>query len=155
MHKFKYLKSGDPKACESILRSLPDWFGIETAIIDYVHNSKSYPMIIAEKDVQEIGFISLKKHSEFCSEIYVMGVLPEFHNKGIGTALLNEAEKFLAKDKTEFLQVKTLSEQRDSLSYKKTRQFYKSYGFKEIEIFPTLWDEHNPCLMLMKTVKKQ
>lgn len=24
-------------------------------------------------------------------------------------------------------------------------KFYKSLGFKEFEVFPTLWDEWNPC----------
>ena len=23
--------------------------------------------------------------------------------------------------------------------------YYKSLGFKELEVFPTLWDEANPC----------
>ena len=29
--------------------------------------------------------------------------------------------------------------------YDKTNKFYISLGFKEFEIFPTLWDEWNPC----------
>ena len=27
--------------CNDILRSLPNWFGIETAIVDYVHDVKN------------------------------------------------------------------------------------------------------------------
>jgi len=30
-------------------------------------------------------------------------------------------------------------------AYDKTNRFYISLGFKEFEIFPTLWDERNPC----------
>ena len=29
--------------------------------------------------------------------------------------------------------------------YDKTNCFYLSLGFKEFEVFPTLWDEWNPC----------
>ena len=29
--------------------------------------------------------------------------------------------------------------------YDKTNHFYLSLGFKEFEVFPTLWDEYNPC----------
>lgn len=29
--------------------------------------------------------------------------------------------------------------------YDDTNKFYKSLGFKEFEVFPTLWDEWNPC----------
>ena len=30
-------------------------------------------------------------------------------------------------------------------SYDKTNKFYIALGFKEFEIFPTLWDEWNSC----------
>ena len=30
-------------------------------------------------------------------------------------------------------------------NYDNTNKFYISLGFKEFEIFPTLWDEWNPC----------
>lgn len=150
--KYELSQAGDPAICDKILRSLPNWFGIESAIVDYVKNSEKFPMITAKKGDINIGFLSLKKHSDFCSEVYVMGVLPAFHRQGVGEALLNEAEKFLAGTGTEFLQVKTLSEDRECSFYKKTRLFYKAYGFKEIEVFPTLWDPANPCQLLLKTI---
>ena len=43
-------------------------------------------------------------------ELYVMGVLPQLHRRGVGRELLNRA-----------------------------------LGFKEFEVFPTLWDPGNPC----------
>lgn len=43
-----------------------------------------------------------------------------------------------------FLQVKTLQMGRDE-GYDKTKRFYQSVGFKEFEVFPNLWDVHNPC----------
>ena len=29
--------------------------------------------------------------------------------------------------------------------YDATNRFYLSLGYKEFEVFPTLWDEWNPC----------
>ncbi len=43
-----------------------------------------------------------------------------------------------------FMQVKTVQMGRYDI-YDDTNRFYRSLGFKEFEIFPTLWDEHNPC----------
>ena len=29
---------------------------------------------------------------------------------------------------------------------------YEGIGFRKLEVFPTLWDEWNPCLVLVKSV---
>ena len=81
-----------------------------------------------------------------------MGVLVEYHRKGIGRNLVAACEKLCREKKQEYLTVKTLAESRESKSYEKTRQFYLSLGFKPIEIFPTLWDEDNPCLLMVKCI---
>ncbi|MBT4793414.1 MAG: GNAT family N-acetyltransferase [Halobacteriovoraceae bacterium] len=152
--KFEYLEKGNPEICDVILRSVPDWFGIEESTLDYINKSKELPMLAVTKNGKPIGFLSLKKHSPFTSEVYVMGVIPEYHRKGVGKKLLIEAEKVLAQNGVEFLQVKTVSADRECEFYRKTRLFYKSFGFKEVEVFPTLWDEHNPCQLLIKSIPK-
>lgn len=150
---FKYLNCGNSAITEKILRTLPDWFGIEEATRDYIQNSAELPMVTAIENDLPVGFISLKTHSPYTSEIYVMGIAPNHHRRGIGQKLLLECERILALNKTEFLQVKTLDESRENEAYKKTRLFYKSMGFREVEVFPTLWGEANPCLLLIKTIK--
>ena len=149
---YRYLESGDSSICEKVLRSLPDWFGIEESTVSYIEKSQELPMIIATDDDRPIGFLSLKKHSPFTSEVYVMGVIPQFHRYGVGKGLLIEAEKVLSQKDIDFLQVKTVSADRECEFYKKTRLFYKSFGFKEVEVFPTLWDESNPCQLLIKSI---
>ena len=81
-----------------------------------------------------------------------MAVMPEHHRRGIGRAMLDCAEKFLAADGVRFLQVKTLSSARPDEGYDKTRAFYLAYGFVPLEEFPLLWDPANPALQLIKTV---
>jgi ribosomal protein S18 acetylase RimI-like enzyme len=151
----KIIQLFDPKekseVCEKILRSLPQWFGIESAIIDYIKDVQAMEIWVAiDSDV--VGFISLNKHNKHTAEIHVMGLLPEYHGKKIGSELIQSAEESLNSQGFKFLTVKTLSENRPDENYDKTRKFYLNYGFIPVEEFKTLWGEHNPCLMMAKAL---
>ena len=141
------------KTCEPILRALPQWFGIDEAIVHYVEETDTLPTLLATVDGQTAGFLAIKHHSEFSAEIYVMGVNTEFHRLGVGRALIDKTEQVLKAQHVEFLQVKTLSPAHPDPNYAKTRKFYHSMGFKPLEEFKTLWGEHNPCLQMIKTLK--
>ena len=154
----KIIEIKDPneksRICEKILRSLPKWFGIESAIVDYikdVQNMETWAVI--ESDV--IGFVSLNKHNQKTTEIHVMGVLPAFHGQKIGSRLVEASEESLAKQGFRFLTVKTLSPYRPDENYDKIRQFYLRSGFTPIEEFKTLWGKHNPCLMMIKSLESK
>lgn len=138
--------------CEDILRSLPEWFGIEEAVRNYIEDARSRLMFISREGDAVAGFLSVTLHNEFTGEIHVMGVKKEFHRKGIGKALVEYAEAYLLKRKFEFFTVKTLSPSRESSEYGKTRNFYLALGFKPLEEFKTLWGEANPCLFLAKNI---
>ena len=140
------------KICDSILRSLPDWFGIESAIVDYVKAVPDMPMLVAKHGNEVIGFLSLHTHFAQTAEIHVMGVLQPFHRQKIGQQLIIAAQNFLIQKNYRFLTVKTLSESRPNPEYDRTRQFYLSVGFTPVEEFKTLWNEHNPCLFLIKAL---
>ena len=73
-----------------------------------------------------------------------MGVLKEYHRKGIGKALFESAKVASSELGYSFMQVKTVKMGKYE-DYDNTNRFYLSLGFKEFEIFPTLWDEWNPC----------
>lgn len=149
----EFFEAGKSEVTKSVLLSLPDWFGIEEFTNAYIRNSGELPRFVAFEEDRAVGFLSLKKHSEYAAEVYVMGVLPEFHRKGIGQALLKEAESWLADKGVEFLQVKTLSEDRECEFYKKTRLFYQANGFRPLEVFSELWDASNPCFLMVKSLK--
>ena len=73
-----------------------------------------------------------------------MGEFEEHHRHGVGQSLLEAAKISALKSGYSFMQVKTV--QMDKYEeYDRTSQFYISTGFKEFEVFPTLWDEWNPC----------
>ena len=149
------IDSSDKKSsiANSILRALPEWFGIEESIVDYIEQVKEIPLLVALDGEKEVGFLAIKLHNPFSAEICVMGVLKEYHGQGIGKMLLEACEEYCYKKKIEFLTVKTLAESHPDENYAKTRKFYMKSGFKPLEVFPLLWDESNPCLFMVKKVE--
>lgn len=141
---------GKSAACEPVLRSLPDWFGIEAAIVHYTAEIDRLPTFLASSADSMVGFLSLKQHNPYAAEIYVMGVRQEAHRQGIGKALVEQAEKWLQAQGVEYLQVKTLGPSHSDPGYARTRAFYQALGFRPLEELSQIWDEHNPCLILVK-----
>lgn len=138
--------------CHHILRALPDWFGIEASIAEYTNQVKDMPFYAAVTGEKPVGFAAVKEHNAYTAEVYVMGVLEEYHRQGIGKKLIRSCEDDCVINGKEFLTVKTLDESRASKSYEKTRRFYLSVGFRPLEVFPLLWDKDNPCLFLAKYI---
>ena len=145
---------GAGEICRRILTTLPTWFGIPASVEDYVATAERSPTVIACLGDDEVGFITLVRHSPYAAEVYVMAVLPEFHRRGIGRALLGYAEAMLSADRVEFFQVKTLAPSKPDEGYEKTRAFYLDYGFGPLEEFPDLWDAENPALQMVKVIPK-
>ena len=81
-----------------------------------------------------------------------MAVLPEHHRAGIGRAMLQAAESWLAGRDIEFLQVKTLSPRHPDPGYTATRAFYFGCGFRPLEEMPELWGPDQPALQMIKVV---
>jgi len=136
---------------ESILNELPDWFGIPESTQNYVSECKTMPFWAAFVGEKPVGFIAMKETSSHTAEIYVMGVLPEHHLSGIGRKLYGALESFAGESGHSFIQVKTVQMGRYA-EYDRTNHFYLAMGFKELECFPTLWDECNPCQIYVKYI---
>jgi len=136
---------------EEILRRLPEWFGIEKALIEYVNCVASLPFWIAlSRDGRCIGFISVKIHYGHTGDIYALGVLPEYHRRGIGRLLVAKAKEYLKNNNCKYIIVKTLSEMAEYEPYERTRKFYRSVGFEELITLTEMWDSENPCLIMIK-----
>ena len=138
--------------CEPILRALPKWFGIEESLVQYVKDADTMPTWLAKEGDHVIGFLTLRMHFPQSAEIHCMAVHPDHHRKGIGTRLVHALERDLACQDVRILQVKTIAEQKECAAYAMTRRFYGAIGFMPLEVFPTLWDESNPCLLLVKAL---
>jgi GNAT superfamily N-acetyltransferase len=146
---------GSGSICRRVLGTLPTWFGIQESVEDYVAVADRSPTTIASLHGEDIGFLTLVHHSPYAAEVYVMGVLPDHHRRGVGGKMLKHVEGSLTRAGVEFLQVKTLSAKHPDEGYEKTRAFYLAYGFRPLEEFPSLWSPESPALQLIKAVAKQ
>lgn len=127
-----------------ILEALPEWFGIKEARENYIEESTEQIFFGAIDLDEPVGFLCLKETGKDTVELAVMGVVKEHHRQGIGRSLFKEAKKYACETGYTFLQVKTVQMGRYK-EYDRTNYFYQSLGFKEFEVFPTLWSEDNPC----------
>jgi GNAT superfamily N-acetyltransferase len=141
--------------CEVILRSLPEWFGIESAIRAYARNVQSMPVFVAELQGTIVGFLAVEPHNQYTAELCVMGVLRQFHRLGVGRGLVEHAESYLRQHGFEFFSVKTLAATPGEGGYDSTRRFYLAMGFRPVEVFSTLWGDDNPCLMMIKSIERK
>jgi GNAT superfamily N-acetyltransferase len=140
------------KKCESVLRDLPEWFGIEQAIVKYCREIDGMPTIAAMEQGELIGFVTMNILFEKSADLHVLAVKKSHHRLGVGRELFQATEKYLNRIGVRFVQVKTISENSADLNYAKTRSFYLAMGYTPLEEFPELWDKHNPCLQMIKYI---
>lgn len=132
------------KITRHILEQLSDWFEISEAREKYIKNSVNKTFFCAYDNDKPVGFLYLTETGKDTVELHVMGVLSNYQRKGVGSKLFEFAKQAAAKQGYSFIQVKTVQMGKYK-EYDKTNMFYLSLGFKELEVFPTLWDEFNPC----------
>lgn len=140
---------------KEILNRLPEWFGIPESTAEYIEKCAKLPVWVAIYKEKPVGFLALEQHNAYTAEICVMGILPEYHRMGIGKSLFREGYHWCVEQRIEFIQVKTLDESSGDSSYALTREFYKALGFKPFELMPHLWDEWNPCLIMIMAVNER
>ena len=152
MFVIKEVKYEDQKMAvvAEILRDLPEWFGIPESTQAYIEGAKDLRVWAAYQESDVVGFISLSYSSEDCAEIDCLGVNKSFQGQGIGRELITTIEREAVKQ-VDYLQVKTVAEGSNK-DYDRTNVFYRSLGFKKLEIFPQLWDLKNPCQILIKKI---
>lgn len=136
-----------------ILESLPTWFEQEEGREQYIRESAEQICLCAYDEEKPIGFLCLKETGKATVELAVMGVLEEYHRSGIGRKLVLQAKQIAYEKGYSFLQVKTVH-MGFYEDYDRTNHFYLSLGFQEFEVFPTLWDEANPCQIYVMALEK-
>ena len=131
-----------------VLKDLPEWFGIPESTQVYIEGATTLQVWAAYQESDLTGFVSLSYSSEDCAEIDCLGVKKGHQGRGIGSQLLANLGSEVGKQ-VDYLQVKTVAEGSNK-DYDRTNVFYRSLGFKKLEIFPQLWGPQNPCQILIK-----
>ena len=132
----------------TVLEALPDWFGIEESREEYIRESARMPFWVSFAQEKPVGCIALRQTSPHAAEICGMGVRKEMHRQGVGRALFAALRDYARAKGYRFWQVKTVA-LGVYPEYDATRSFYEACGFCELEVFPTLWDEGNPCSVMV------
>lgn len=138
----------------TVLEALTDWFGVTESREKYIRLSRDWSFFAAMVQEKPAGFLCLKETGPKTTELAVMGVLKDCQRRGTGRALLQAAREYAVKAGYEFMQVKTVQSGWYE-EYDATNRFYQSLGFQELEVFPTYWDEKNPCQIYIMSLHQQ
>ena len=132
------------KIARKVLEALHDWFEVDESREKYITDCADWIFLAAKEDGEYAGFLCLKETGRETVELAVMGVLKEYHRKGLGRALFEEAKKIATEEGYSFMQVKTVK-MGVYEDYDRTNRFYLSCGFKELEVINEIWGYENPC----------
>jgi GNAT superfamily N-acetyltransferase len=142
-----------PDDVERILRALPEWFGMEDALLGYVDDASHLPNFIARIDDEVVGVCLVRRHNPVAAEIELLAVPRERHRQGIGRRLIERVAADLAADGVVLVQVKTFGPSGESEEYERTRAFYAALGFLPLEERTDIWGPENPCLISVKVLR--
>ncbi|MBO4866075.1 MAG: GNAT family N-acetyltransferase [Ruminococcus sp.] len=137
-------KDTKQKIARKVLEALDQWFEVEKSREKFISESAEQTFIAAEENGEYVGFLCLKQTGNATVELAVMGVLKEYHRRGFGKALFEEAVKTAKAEGYSFMQVKTVRMGMYE-EYDMTNLFYISCGFKELEVINEIWGDENPC----------
>ena len=135
-----------------ILEDLTEWFEVEESREQYIADCADWIFLAAKQEGETVGFLCLKETGKDTVELAVMGVLKKCHRSGAGKTLVDEAMLVAKQKGYSFFQVKTVKMGMYE-DYDRTNRFYLACGFKEFEVFPTLWDELNPCQVYVMSLR--
>ena len=132
------------RIAREVLEALTEWFEVPEYRENYIQESRDQIFFAAEENGEAAGFLCLKETGKPTVELAVMGVKKTFHRRGIGRALFMAAKECAVSAGYEFLQVKTVATGYYE-DYDRTNLFYRSLGFRELEVIPAIWGAENPC----------
>jgi GNAT superfamily N-acetyltransferase len=140
----------DAEACDAVVASLPDWFGLEEGIREAAELVRTAPGLVAETDGEVSGFVTHAPRSSAAVEITWIAVHARHRGSGIGTALLASLAEQVRSAGVRLLVVKTLSDREDpGPEYAATRAFYLARGFIPVQELD-IWGPENPAQLLVK-----
>jgi ribosomal protein S18 acetylase RimI-like enzyme len=144
----------DRAACQAVFESVPEWFGVASAVNAYLDDLPRLPTWVASlaDDPRVVGFLSLARSQPRAFEVHVLAVARDQHGHGVGRALMELGERFARHVGATLLLVKTLGPSHPDSFYERTRGFYTRLGYEPLLESEKLWGEGNPALLLVKSL---
>jgi ribosomal protein S18 acetylase RimI-like enzyme len=142
-------------AVMDILRTTSEFKTIEVdtaeELMDYYLKeglSSGYYHLVAIADSEVTGYICYGPTplTESTWDVYWMAVTPRKKGQGIGTSLLETAEKAIKKQQGRILLIETS----DIASYEPTRKFYQYMGYEEISRIPDFYSPGDGLVVFHK-----
>jgi GNAT superfamily N-acetyltransferase len=150
--RVRALDPSDAPACDAIIASLPDWFGVPEGIRECAEAVRTQPGLAYERDGRVVGFLTIDRPSDVTAEISWIAVHADERGRGAGTDLVARLVADLAATSVRLLLVKTLSDREDrGPEYAATRAFYLARGFTpaaELDLF----GPENPIQLMSRPV---
>lgn len=139
-----------PDDVESLLGTVPEWFGQPESNDEYIEAAHSVETwTVRDCEGRLVGVTLIDRHFSHVAEVHLMVVQRSMHGTGVGTAMLRAVEDDARRRGVQLLQVKTLGASHPDPGYARTRHFYERCGFLPLEE-TTLWGEGTPCLIMVK-----
>ena len=148
----------DRPGITKILRSTPEFKSSEVAVAEEVIDGyledplgSGYHILVAEVGSTVTGYIRYgpTPMTEETWDIYWEAVAPERQGQGIGSALMESAEKEIVKAEGRLAIIETSS----TPAYDKTRQFHLGHGYEVICRIPDFYAPGDDKLILHKRLR--
>jgi ribosomal protein S18 acetylase RimI-like enzyme len=140
--------AADAEACDAIVATLPEWFGLEEGIRACAAAVRSRPGLVAEDGGRVLGFLTLDRPYPDTPEITWLAVHADHRRRGLGRELLDALRLQLGAGGDRLLLVKTLSDRSDpGPEYAQTRAFYLAMGFLPVAELD-LYGPENPIQLM-------
>jgi len=153
--------------CRRLLEGLPEWFS-SSAVAGYAADLGRFPSWVATVPAGSpvagspvagspvagsvIGCISVTAPQSAAFEVHLVAVAREYHRHGVGSLLLEVAERWARHCGARFLQVKTTGPSSPDPVFASTRAFYEARGFTPLFESDRMWGPENPALVLVKAL---
>lgn len=144
----------DPAGVERVLRSLPQWFGVEEAIQQYIRDAAdlAYESLTAWSGDRCVGVALIRRHYPETGELHLLAVHAAYRRTGVGQRLVRRAASDLISTGAQLFSVHTVGPSYQDTGYAQTRDFYASMGFVPLEEHQGL-DWTGPTLILVKPLR--
>ena len=140
----RVMTNKDKTAVMQILRKTPEFKPVEVVVAEEVIDSylgdpcrSGYHILVAELDSTVAGYICFGPTplTEGTWDIYWMAVAPDRQRQGIGSVLLDSAERNIRETEGRLSIIETSS----LPSYVNTRDFYRRHGYEIIASIPDFY----------------